>query len=425
GKMTITIPNLFDSTIAEAAFYLLPVTAGGNLTIEKIKQNNSNLKFQKSNDICYVQLANPLKPQDDTTLTLIFQGQLPPKCNGPGVFFADSESVSLGGFYPALVPFKPNGEINAVTPTKYGDPPGIDLATYIVQLTAPKGYLFASTGNLKKLHDNEHEVAYQILSGPVREFFIAGSTNWEEVSSKHKGITITSYYPNGNLKQGINAIYFSKDSLDIFSEAYCPYPYSEFDIISAPMGNHGVGMEYPGIIVLNDRLYSPNGMAFGYAADFRMEITTAHEVAHQWFYNLVGNEPVTEPWIDEALAQYSTWLYFSEKNSEASADPLFSSFMNRWKRIKKKLVPIGLPVDSYGPREYGAIVYGRAPLFYFLFRQLNGEEKFNLYLKDYVQQYAWKTVKSEDIQNLLVKHYGPKSKKDFSYWILGKDISEE
>ena len=38
------------------------------------------------------------------------------------------------------------------------------------------------------------------------------------------------------------------------------------------------------------------------------EIVVAHEVAHQWWYSLVGNDQIDEPWLDEAFAQFTTAL---------------------------------------------------------------------------------------------------------------------
>ena len=37
--------------------------------------------------------------------------------------------------------------------------------------------------------------------------------------------------------------------------------------------------------------------------------TTSHEVAHQWFYALVGNDQGRDPWIDEALATFAEWCF--------------------------------------------------------------------------------------------------------------------
>ena len=44
-----------------------------------------------------------------------------------------------------------------------------------------------------------------------------------------------------------------------------------------------------------------------------MEYLIAHETAHQWWYSVIGNDEINEPWLDEALTEYSTILYFEER----------------------------------------------------------------------------------------------------------------
>jgi hypothetical protein len=43
-----------------------------------------------------------------------------------------------------------------------------------------------------------------------------------------------------------------------------------------------------------------------------VEWLAAHEVAHQWWFGVVGNDQIDEPWLDEALTQYSTMLYYEK-----------------------------------------------------------------------------------------------------------------
>ncbi len=55
-----------------------------------------------------------------------------------------------------------------------------------------------------------------------------------------------------------------------------------------------------------------------------MEILVAHEVAHQWWYQIVHNDPVNMPWLDEALAEYSVKIY-----SERLHGPRAAAFLER------------------------------------------------------------------------------------------------
>ena len=120
-----------------------------------------------------------------------------------------------------------------------------------------------------------------------------------------------------------------------------------------------------------------------------LEATVVHEVAHQWFYNLIGNDQVLYPWLDEALAQYATGLYFQERYGESGYEGFRDSWLARWDRVDRKEIPIGLPSDGYDGLAYGAIIYGRGPLFIEALAQAMGEDPFLDFLHQYGSQLRW------------------------------------
>lgn len=71
-----------------------------------------------------------------------------------------------------------------------------------------------------------------------------------------------------------------------------PFPYERLAVAVLP-DLHG-GIEYPGVVLLGT----------GQTADS----TASHEVAHEWFYGLVGNDQARDPWLDEAFATYAEAL---------------------------------------------------------------------------------------------------------------------
>ena len=62
--------------------------------------------------------------------------------------------------------------------------------------------------------------------------------------------------------------------------------------------------------------------------------------------------------------------------------------------------PIGLPVEAYTDLDYGAIVYGRGPLFLVALSREMGEANFHLFLKNYFTTYSWKVATGQDFQIL-------------------------
>ena len=137
-----------------------------------------------------------------------------------------------------------------------------------------------------------------------------------------------------------------------------------------------------------------------------LECTVAHEAAHQWFYGLVGSDPQEEPWLDEAPAQYAAWMYYRERYGQSAAEGYFSSFDARWDRVGREAIPIGRPVRAYSPVEYGAIVYGRAPLFLRALSERMGEAAFDRLLEGYVRRWTWRVASAGDFLALAEETCG-------------------
>lgn len=81
-------------------------------------------------------------------------------------------------------------------------------------------------------------------------------------------------------------------SMDAYSRAFGAFPYREMDVVLAGHGTFG-GMEYPTVIFTNPA-----------------RLTVSHELAHQWWYGIVGNDEYAEPWLDESFATWSQYLPF-------------------------------------------------------------------------------------------------------------------
>src|SRR5690606_34274855 len=91
-----------------------------------------------------------------------------------------------------------------------------------------------------------------------------------------------------------------------------------------------------------------------------------HEVAHQWFHGLVGNSALADPVVDEALAQYLSYVYYAEQLGQGAADDLAASMRHRYEQAVTNGMAPEPPAQHLeefdGSRAYGALVYGRAPL---------------------------------------------------------------
>jgi aminopeptidase N len=158
---------------------------------------------------------------------------------------------------------------------------------------------------------------------------------------------VNSYFLPGDEAGGRKALDWAAKALTVYQKEFGAYPYRELDVVET--GTTAGGIEYPGLVAVASRFYSDaNRQAV-------FESATVHEVAHQWWYNVVGNDQVNHPWLDEALAQYATYRYFQDAYGEAGGQGFIESLASRWATVGRGKKPISLPVGDYTAKEYGAI----------------------------------------------------------------------
>jgi aminopeptidase N len=190
----------------------------------------------------------------------------------------------------------------------------------------------------------------------------------------------------------------------LLSDMIGPYPYPELDIVDAP-GAFG-GIEYPGLVYI------------GTVGSPWVIEPTVHEVAHQWFYGLVGDDQVDEPWLDEGAATFATALYYENSNGSGRGAGYLSSLRAAVRDDPGSELPIGLPVGAYGSvNEYAVIVYFKGALFFDALRQHLGERGFEAFLKAYYDEYRFKIADSIAFQSVAEEICACELDDFFDLWV--------
>jgi hypothetical protein len=389
-------PNLWDDGMAVSAAEV----AGRPVT----------LTYLSGDDIVGLPLAAPLQPGESVDLSLQFNTPIPDG-EGAGNYgeLANQEGVlALAHFYPTVVAHD-NGW-RTETPSAQGDVIYHDASLYDVKLTAPDGLTVVATGTtLDKVGNGDGTTTWRLAGGPMRDFNIVASGKYQSASKQVGDVTVNSYFTAEDAAGGRQALDWASSALQTFEQSFGAFPYRELDI--AATSTSAGGIEYPGMVVIASRLFDDlNSRAF-------FEAATAHEVAHQWWYNVVGNDQVNVPWLDEGLAQYSTYLYYLDAYGEPGAEGFEDSLQRRWERVGFVEKPVGLAVGDYQDREYGAIVYGRAALFFLALREQIGDEKMAELLRRYYSDFAWRVAGSQEFQALAETVSGQDLDALFKKWV--------
>ncbi len=363
--------------------------------------------------ILCVELNSSLMPNERTNIYIEFSFTLP-NCNHR--FGYGENTINLGNFYPVLCVFE-NNEFNTNGYNSNGDPFYSEMANYCVNITLNKQYVVAGTGKKidEKIRDGQKEVIFEAKL--VRDFVLVISNKFEVISETVDDVCIEYYFtnntnPNASLKAGVDAI-------KTFSNLFGDYPYSNFTIVQNDF-IYG-GMEYPTLIMVSNTIENSD--------DYLNVIV--HETAHQWWYGMVGNDEFKFPWLDEALTEFSTLLFYDnnedynlthEKMVNITKEN-YSLFISVYEDVLGTIDTSMRSVDKYSTEpEYTYCTYVKGVLMYESLYQLLGEKDFIKGLQIYFENNKYKNAIPDDLICSFEESCGNNLSNFFSSWLEGKVV---
>lgn len=418
GKEEVLYTNREETALNDVLFRLYPNLLGGSVTTGNVRVNGiaATPVLELENTILRVPLAQPLNPGESVVIAMSFDVEIPDSPEGNyGSFAFVEETLALAHAYPMIAEYTASeGGWEAEIPAQSGDIIYAASSYYRVRLTTPGEAVVVTSGTAiqESANDAVRTVVYH--AGPVRDFYIAMSENYV-MSETTLGETTVRSYTYSDADIGEEVLTQTAASLETFNTLIGPYPFTEVEIAETP--NLALGIEYPGVVVLTNRLYDPTTQTnSGNLAAVR-ESTVAHEIGHQWFYSTVGNDQLDEPWLDESLAQYVTYRYFVALYGVQAAEGFLASLEGRWSGVGERPIPVGLPVSDYTPQEYGAIVYGRGPIFFIQLEEELGTDTIDAFLKAYYINYKFGIATTAAIKADLEATCGCDLTPMFEEWI--------
>jgi aminopeptidase N len=404
GRQEVRFTDQEDEALDAVYFRLFPNLTGGKASVSAVRVDGQEVEpvYELADSAIRVPLPEALAPDEQVVIQMDFEVEVPQEMGGNyGLFGYFDEILVLDEFYPAIPAYDDEGW-NVELPSRHGDLTHYDASFYLVRVTAPSDLTVVASGvEVGRKREGDDQVL-TFAAGPARDFYLAASEHYAAVSETVGETTVNSYAFSERAVEAEQALQIAMDALKSYSERFGPYPYTEFDIVSTPM--QALGMEYPGIVDIALGLYDPNTEIRGLPSQVMLEGTLAHEVAHQWFYNVVGNDQVDEPWLDEAVVQYATGLYYDDVHGKGAAQGYRDSWYGRWDRVDRADIQIGMPAGSYEGEQYGAIVYGRGPLFLAAMAEEMGQDTFDEFLRDYYELHKWGIGTTAAFKQLAERH---------------------
>jgi len=238
---------------------------------------------------------------------------------------------------------------------------------------------------------------YHFSLAGARSFALSLSTELEVAeATTASGVLVRSAYLREHSVAGRAALKTTVAALDTYAAHYGAYRYKQLSVVEAGFFD---GMEYSGFYFLSSDYYAD------YNRTQRNYLTAiaAHEVAHEWWYDEVGNDQAREPWLDEALCTYSELVYY-----QVSHPDLVDWWWNfRVIRFKPEGWVNSSIYDFQTFRPYVNAVYLRGALFLRDLRAVMGDAAFFDFLQRYRAKQSGHVAKASDFWGLLQEYNVP------------------
>jgi alanyl aminopeptidase len=186
------------------------------------------------------------------------------------------------------------------------------------------------------------------------------------------------------------------------------YPFDKLDLLGAP--DFGAGaMENAGLIVFRDAYLriDANSPASTYRTAFNV---SAHEIAHQWFGDLVTVPWWNDIWLNEAFA---TW---AQGKATVDLEPAYGGDLSRLEGTLGAMSSdtllsarkIRQPIKSYGDIQtaFDNITYRKGAAVLRMFEEWLGEDSYRAAMREYLAKHAYGSGSSDDLIATIAKVSG-------------------
>ena len=285
----------------------------GGFQLAALTVNGADADWELNVNHLSVRLPETLLPGCHVDIALDFTLQPPAIRDGlrayRGFFGYSPRQFNLGHFLPTVAA-RVGGAWRIHEPVGIGEQVVHDIADWRVQVTvsnAAESLQIAAPGEVAMTGPG----AWDIDLANSRDFAISLSEEFVVVEGQTSdGVTVAIYtFADALIDAGglwldgaAHTLGASVQALELFSRKFGSYPYQRFALVQ---GDFPDGMEFTGLAFVGSAWFTNfDGTAYNY-----LTLISVHEIAHQWWYAQVGNDAALNPWLDEALATYSEYIF--------------------------------------------------------------------------------------------------------------------
>lgn len=368
--------------------------------------------FTRAGDVVSFELPEPLPAGERAMLSVWFEGS-PAGAAHPGLFFRFD-----GGTRPVIYSLSEPWGARTWWPCKdYPD----DKATFEIALSVQEPMLAASNGHYLGVSDTtrwgepfrryrwrtQYPMSPYLFSISAAEYVVLTD---HFVHAPGETMQIVNYVYPRHVDAALEDLSIAVPALEFFSSLFGLYPFidEKYGVAICKIGGameHQTLTSYGDILIRGDHAY---------------DWIYIHELAHQWFGNLVTCSDWTHIWLNEGWASYSEALWFEHLGGPEDLRAYMQTHDNpsRWSG------PILRDPDNDNPWYYfNAVVYSKAAWVLHMLRRVMGDDLFfdtaRAYLAD--PQFRFGAADTDGFIDFFAGHYGGDLRWFFDPWLTRTD----
>lgn len=413
ANANIQMKNQSDKDWNELVFYFIPnvfreghsfdsVEGSSEAEIEKVTVNGQKASFTLDGDTLTINLKPEMKDKSRHKVEIQYGFTVPER----GIRFSKAgTNYYLAQWYPMAAVYQ-NGKWNKEPYMEGLETFHTGFSNFKVSYKLPEGYSLASTAEIDPEKGKNEGI---VKAKKVRDFFIAVMKDMNVYETEAQdGVKVRLFSKGNHDKNPEASLTLAKKALSFYQNKIGDYPHEQLDIVL----DEGQFMEYPGIVTINP-----------YIDDKRFyDISIVHEIAHQYFYGAVANDPYNNAWIDEGITEFATSMYFYAGQNQAERQA-FGISHYRMEAIEEAGLGrqySNMPVNEVKHTGY---IYGQPALEILQMIQekytLKGESPKEVgmqFLSDYYQKFRYKEVDTKEFIS-FTKDYFSVPTGYFNNWI--------
>jgi aminopeptidase N len=384
----------------EADLTTLSFELHGSLQVEKVADDaGRDARFRREGLLLHIDLMNPIPQGKPSAITVTYGGVLgsaeaSPVENLKLAYVAPEGSYLL---YPAR--WFPVSDY------------GVNRFAATMRITVPSDETVVASGKpVSPVHQaNKVTYGFQFDEASFPGTVLAGK--YHVIPATGIGVDMALYLKEGHESFATNYGEAAGKILAFFSDKFGPLPRAHLALVEIDDGTVG-GFAAPGIVALASR-------GFSSAVNYRL---LAHELSHQWWRCMVSPASPNDAFLDEGLATYSAAMYVEEAAGAAAFEDLMRE-IQIGALTQESVAPISQAgrLHEFTP-EFQSIVFQKGAMVFHMLRWLLGEDAFLKTLRAMTQQYAWKSVSTDEFEKLAEKTSGQTLTYFFAQWVSSTGV---